>query len=130
MNVGFVCIFIAFSLIYLIKIPTSIAMGKSAGGYDNRHPRDQQGKLEGWGRRAAAAHQNAFEAFAPFAAAVLVAHVSAVDPGTSATLAVVHIVARAIYPVLYIANIHWARSLVWLVGFGATVALFIAALMV
>jgi uncharacterized MAPEG superfamily protein len=127
-NVPFLCVFIAFSLIYVTKIPAAIAMAKSAGGYDNRTPRDQQGKLEGWGKRAMAAHLNGFESFAPFAAAVLIAHLMIADPGKSTTLAVVHVVARAVYPAIYIADVHWLRSLVWLVGFGATVGLFVVAL--
>jgi uncharacterized MAPEG superfamily protein len=119
------CIFIAFLLIYFPKLPLSVAMAKSPGGYDNRQPRDQQASLEGWGRRAAAAHANGFESFAPFAAAVLTAHVVRADPQTSATLAIVHVVARAIYPVVYMAGIHVLRSTVWVIGFGATIGLFI-----
>jgi uncharacterized MAPEG superfamily protein len=121
-----VCVFIAFLLIYLPKIPLSVAMAKSPGGYDNRQPRDQQATLEGWARRAAAAHANGFESFAPFAAAVFTAHLARVDPQTSASLAIVHVAARAIYPVVYIAGIHVVRSTVWFVGFCATVGLFIA----
>jgi uncharacterized MAPEG superfamily protein len=121
------CVFLAFLLIYLPKIPLSVAMAKSAGGYDNRHPRDQQAALEGWGKRAAAAHANGFESFAPFAAAVLVAHVVRADPQMSTMLAIVHVLARTAYPVVYIAGIHMLRSLVWVIGFGATVALFVLA---
>jgi uncharacterized MAPEG superfamily protein len=85
--------------------------------------------LEGWGRRAAAAHANGFESFAPFAAAVLTAHAAHVDPRTSATLAIVHVAARTIYPAVYIAGIHVLRSTVWCIGFGATAGLFIAGLL-
>ena len=124
MTTPLLCVGIAFLLVYLPKIPLSVAMAKSPEGYDNRHPRDQQAKLEGWGRRAAAAHANGFESFAPFAAAVLVAHVAKADVGTCSMLAVAHVVARAIYPIVYIADIHALRSAVWFAGFLATFGLF------
>jgi uncharacterized MAPEG superfamily protein len=124
-SIPLLSVFIAFLLIYLPKIPLSVAMAKSRGGYDDRHPRDQQAALEGWGRRAAAAHANGFESFAPFAAAVLVAHVAKADQHTSAMLSVAHVVARAIYPIAYIAGIHVLRSTIWFVGFCSTVALFV-----
>jgi uncharacterized MAPEG superfamily protein len=124
-TIPLLCVFLAFLLIYLPKIPLSVAMAKSPGGYNNRQPRDQQAALEGWGRRAAAAHANGFESFAPFAAAVLVAHLVRTDPHTTAVIAIVHVAARTIYPVAYIADIHALRSTVWFVGFGATAGLFI-----
>jgi uncharacterized MAPEG superfamily protein len=121
------CIFVAFLLIYVTKVPLAIAMAKSRGGYDNRQPRDQQANLEGWGRRAAAAHANGFESFAPFAAAVVTAHLVHADAHWTALLAVAHVVARTIYPAVYIADIHALRSAVWSVGFGATVGIFVLA---
>ena len=56
-----------------------------SGGYNNHNPRDQQADLEGWGKRALSAHLYGFEGFAPFAAAVFVAHLA----GGSAGLVVV-----------------------------------------
>ena len=54
-------------MVYCTKLPVAVAMQR-AGGYDNRMPRVQQARLEGWGARSVAAHQNGFESFAPFAA--------------------------------------------------------------
>lgn len=54
------CLFIAMLLPYLAKGPVAWAMVK-AGGYDNHHPRTQQAQLTGFGARALAGHQNAFE---------------------------------------------------------------------
>jgi len=124
-TVPFACVAVAFLLIYAIRIPVIVAQLRAGGGYDNRNPRDQQAKLDGWARRAVAAHANAFEGFAPFAAAVVIAHLGHADPGWSTALAVIYVVARAIYPVLYIANISLARSIVWLIGFSATTSLFL-----
>ena len=67
---------------------------------------------------------NSFEAFAPFAAAVLIAHLGGGAPSTAATLAIVFCVARAAYIALYIANLATFRSLVWGVGFFCTCGLF------
>jgi uncharacterized MAPEG superfamily protein len=124
MTLPLACIGIAFVLVYLPKMVSSIAMSKMPGGYDNKEPRAQQAKLAGWGARAHAAHLNGFEAFAPFAAAVLVAVVARADPRWTNILALTHVGARAVYPFIYIANLGLVRSTIWGVGFVATLALF------
>ena len=63
MTTPFICVLVAYLLIYLPKLPLSAAMAKQPGGYDNKDPRGQQAKLDGWGARARAAHYNGFEAF-------------------------------------------------------------------
>ena len=118
------CVFVAFLLIYLPKIPLSLAMAKEGKGYDNANPRAQQDRLTGWGLRAKNAHANAFESFPPFAAAVVVAHLAHADPKWMTILAVAYVAARAIYPFIYMANLATLRSLVWSIGFGATAGLF------
>ncbi len=123
MTIPFYCVAAAFALQFLTKIPVGRAMALQARGYDNRNPRDQQAALEGWGRRALAAHQNSFEAFPGFAAGVLVAHVGGGDPGWSAILAVTHVVARVLYTAAYIADVHLLRSTIWAVATGASFAL-------
>ena len=124
MTVPLLCVGIAFVVTLATKAPVAVAMARQPEGYDNRQPRDQQAGLDGWGRRAVAAHLNSFEAFPGFAAGVIVAHLAGGDPQWSTGLAVTFVVARVLYPVLYIANWHAARSAVWTVGFAATVALF------
>lgn len=125
MTIPFICVFIAFLLIMAPKIPMSMAMAKEGGGYDNRDPREQQARLTGWGRRAGAAHTNAMEAFAPFAAAVVICHLAHGDARWASILSITFIAARLIYPVLYIADLSTLRSTVWSVGYGATIGLFI-----
>lgn len=124
-TIPFVCVLIAFLLIYLPKIPLSVAMAKEGAGYDNKSPREQQARLTGWGARARAAHMNAFESFPPFAAAVVIAHLAKADPVWSAKLAIAHVAARTVYPLIYMANLGTLRSLVWGVGFLATIGLFV-----
>jgi uncharacterized MAPEG superfamily protein len=125
MTTPLVCVLVGFLLIYLPKIPVSIAMAKTPEGYDNKNPRGQQDRLTGWAQRARSAHNNAFESFPPFAAAVVVAHLAHADAGKSALLAITYCVARTIYPFVYMANLGWVRSTVWTLGFLATVGLFL-----
>ena len=66
------CLFIAALLPFIAKGPVAYAMNK-LGGYNNNHPREQQSNLTGFGARALAAHQNAFESLMIFAPAVLLA---------------------------------------------------------
>jgi uncharacterized MAPEG superfamily protein len=99
-----------------------------AKGYDNARPREFLAKLEGRAARANYAQANSYEAFPPFAAGVVIAHVTGgADQSTIDALAVVFIVARIAYGLCYIADKSTLRSLVWLVGFGATVGLYFAA---
>jgi uncharacterized MAPEG superfamily protein len=118
------CIVAAWVLVYAGKLPVAMAMHR-AGGYDNHHPRAQQAALTGWGARSVAAHLNGFETFAPFAAAVLVAHICGVATGIVDLLAVVFVASRVVYVGLYIADLASVRSLVWGVGWIATLGLFL-----
>ena len=122
------CIPLALLVIYAVKIPVAIAMHR-LGGYDNRHPREQQAQLVGWGKRALAAHQNGFETFPAFAVAVLLAHVQHGDAFWSAVFAVTFVVSRVCYSWFYMANWSTPRTLVWGIGFGCIFGLFIIALL-
>ena len=124
MTIAYWCIFIAALLPYLW-----VGIGKSGTkGYDNRDPRGWMAK-QSHPRvlRGNAAHLNAFEAFAPFAASVLMAQAAGVHPGRITTLAVVFIVCRVLHGVLYLSNTHALRSLAWMVGIGCVAALMVQA---
>ena len=117
MSIAFWCIFISALLIFVAKAPVAKAMIKEGGGqYDNRHPRAQQARFTGFGARALAAHLNSFEAFPLFAAGVLMAHVSNNHGSLVDMLAVTFVVARVLYLIFYWADLHWQRSVVWVVG--------------
>lgn len=109
------CLFIAALLPFLAKGPVAYAMSK-LGGYNNNHPREQQSKLTGFGARALAAHQNAFESLIIFAPAVLLAIATHHTGENIALLAIVHVCARVLYNILYLMNIDKLRSLVWFVA--------------
>ncbi|UJF21600.1 MAPEG family protein [Shewanella sp. OMA3-2] len=127
MTILLICLFIAMILPYLTKVPVAMAMAK-LGGYDNAHPRAQQAKLTGFGARAVAGHQNAFESLIVFGIAVLTAIVTNNVTDVVAILAIVHVVARVVYHVLYLLNYGTLRSLSWFVAIGASIGIFVQAL--
>jgi uncharacterized MAPEG superfamily protein len=117
-----ICLLIAVILPYAAKIPLAMAMTK-LGRYDNNHPREQQAQLTGFGARALAGHQNAFESLIIFGIAVLTALVTNNVTDLVALLAIVHVVARLVYHVLYLLNFGTLRSLSWFVGIGASIGI-------
>ena len=110
-----ICLFIALLLPFIAKLPVAFAMNK-LGGYDNNHPRSQQSKLTDFGARALAAHQNAFEAVIIFTPAVLLAIATNHTGDFIQQLAIVHIIARIAYNILYLLNIGLLRTLVWTIS--------------
>lgn len=100
-----------------------------APGYNNRNPRAWLAKQEGNYKvqRANAAHLNAFEAFAPFAAGVLMAQLAGVDHGRIALIAVAFVALRVLHGILYLADVQMVRSLVWVAGFACVMALMVQA---
>ncbi|WP_351088840.1 MAPEG family protein [Shewanella sp. S1-49-MNA-CIBAN-0167] len=117
-----ICLLIAVLLPYAAKVPLAMAMTK-LGRYDNNHPRAQQAQLTGFGARALAGHQNAFESLIIFGIAVLTALVTNNVTDLVALLAIVHVVARLVYHVLYLLNFGTLRSLSWFVGIGASIGI-------
>lgn len=121
------CLFFSAVLIFLAKAPVAKAMAEEGGGrYDNHHPRAQQARLTGFGARALAAHQNSFEAFPLFAAGVLVAHVTQTQGSLIDTLAVLFVVSRVLYLLLYWADMAWQRSVVWVIGLACSLLLLLS----
>ncbi len=119
------CVLITALLPYVLAL-----VAKTSGpGYNNRNPRAWLAKQDGNYRvqRANAAHLNAFEAFAPFAAGVLMAQFAGVDHGRIAVLAVVFVAMRLAHGIFYVADVQLARSLAWLGGFACVVALMVMA---
>ncbi|MEX5688477.1 MAPEG family protein [compost metagenome] len=124
MTVAFWCILIAIFLPYLC---TGVA--KISGGFglnDNHDPRDFLESLNGLGRRAHAAQLNGFEVTPAFAAAVIVAYLAEnAELVTIDVLAVLFITSRLLYIICYLADWAILRSLVWFVGMGLIVSLFV-----
>ena len=127
MTIVLICLLIALMLPYFAKVPVAKAMHK-LGGYDNHHPRAQQAKLTGFGARALAAHQNAFESLLIFAVVILTVIATDNINGTVEVLAVVHVIARMSYHILYLKDIASLRSLVWFVGIACSLGIFLQVL--
>lgn len=127
MTTPFWCILVAALLPYVWSSAAVKARADQFGAMDNRLPRLQQAKLEGWGARALGAAANGFETFPLFAASVLVAHLCGADASASATWSLVYLAARIAHGLLYVGDIATARSLAFGVGQACCVALFVLA---
>ncbi len=96
-------------------------------GFTNRSPRDFLEELDGYRRRAHWTQLNSHEAFPPFAAAVIIAHLTGGNQNWIDVLALGFIAARISYGFLYISDRPTSRSLAWLVGLICVVGLFVVA---
>lgn len=126
--VPYAAILAAFALVHLPRQIVSLEMKKLPGGYNNNDPRLQQAQLEGRGRRALAAHQNGFEAFAPFAAGVLAAMQRSPHLDAIAYICIAFVVVRTLYIVFYLGDKAMPRSTMWALGMLATAALMVLAI--
>jgi uncharacterized MAPEG superfamily protein len=97
----------------------------NGSGYDNTKPRVWLADLDGVGQRANWAQQNAYEAFPPFAAAVIIAHLTNSPQLIVDLLAGTFLLFRGAHGIFYILDKSTLRSFTWLAGFGCTVALFL-----
>ena len=122
MEIAISCLLMAALLHVVSKVPVAMAMSRQ-GKYDNNQPRAQEATLTGFGHRALAAHENTLEAFPPFAAGVIVALVAQADQSQIDALAVTFVIARLLYLICYLSDIAWLRSLVWAVGYLASLTL-------
>ena len=83
------------------------------GGYDNSNPRGWLARQTDWRARANAAQANTFEALPFFFAAVILAHQLQASQARLDILALLFIVLRIAYVIMYVANLATARSMIW-----------------
>ncbi|MBY0346353.1 MAG: MAPEG family protein [Neisseriaceae bacterium] len=124
MPLYFLSVLIAACLPY---IWAGVSKANKALPYDNHSPRTQLSKMNGYHQRASWAQMNAWEAFAPFAAAVVIAHIQQVHPFTINIFALIFLVARFAHGLFYIFDLATLRSMAWFIGFACVVGLFIVA---
>jgi uncharacterized MAPEG superfamily protein len=124
MTLAFHMILVAALLPYV-----GTAYAKFSGGgaktYDNHSPRVQAESLPPARRRGYWAQLNGFEAFPPFAAGVIVAHLAGAAQPWIDALAVAFVILRVLYTAFYIHDKPTARSLVWFIGLVCTIGLFL-----
>jgi len=77
-----------------------------------------------WGRRADRAYMNAVETFAPFAALVILLHITGKENATTAFLAMSYFWLRVIHAVVFWAAIPYVRTVAFVLGFAAVAGLF------
>jgi uncharacterized MAPEG superfamily protein len=115
------CVLVAGLLPYAATLTA-----KAGARFDNKSPREWLARQTGYRQRANAAQLNGFEAFPLFAAAVIVAQLTAAPQARVDLLAIVFVVARVAYLLLYLANQDVLRSIAWFIGLASAVAIFVA----
>ncbi|MDR6989976.1 MAPEG family protein [Luteimonas sp. 3794] len=120
LSTAYWCVLIAALLPYCW-----VALAKaSAPRYDNRDPRGWIARQDHPRlKRAYNAHLNALEAFAPFAAGVVLAQLAGIAHDRIAMLAVAFVILRLLHGIAYVADLAWLRSLAWFAAIGCVVAL-------
>src|SRR5882762_3601646 len=77
-----------------------------------------------WGKRADRTYLNAVEAFAPFAALIIVAHISGKANPMTAFWAMWFFWMRLVHAVVYLLAVPYLRTLVFTLGFVAVAGIF------
>ena len=125
MTTAYWCVLVAIFLPYMATIITK----SSAGGFTPRHNHDPRAFLataQGVAKRAHNAQQNGFEMTPAFAAAVIIAHIAGVaEQGVIDQIASAFVLSRVLYTLCYVADWALLRSIVWAVGIGLIVSLFV-----
>lgn len=129
MTVPFWCVLVVIFLPYVATVLTVGQKKVQFGTADNKLPRVQAARLSGRGARVWGAHQNALEARAPFAAAVIIAHIAGADAGQSAIVALAFVGIRAAHLVAYVSDLSTLRSVLFAAGMACVLYLFILAAM-
>lgn len=102
------------------------AVPRREGGYDNHLPREWLARQSGWRARANAAQANSFEALPFFMGAVVIAHQLQAYQTRLDLLALVFVLLRLVYILLYLADLPSLRSLAWVLGLAVNIAILFA----
>ncbi len=126
-TVAYGCVFVAALLPLLCSVVAKRAgFGKkrSQGGYDNHNPRVWLAQQTGASARANAAQANSFEALPFFMGAVIIAHQLGAGQTALDLLALLWVLLRLFYIVMYVADQPLARSTVWGIAWVVNIAIF------
>ena len=106
-------------------IPFVIAQVSNNGPLKPENYRDPTPRpLPNWGKRANRAHLNAVEAFAPFAALVIVAHLAGKANVMTAFWATCFFWLRLLHAIVYFAGIPLVRTIVFTLGYFTLIGIF------
>lgn len=120
MPIAYWCVLVAALLPIVL-----VSYAKMGVESDNRYPREDYDNLPPAKRRAYAAHQNAYENFPFFAAAVIIAMTMGASASMVGWLAMAYIAVRIVHGLLYINNMSSLRSLAYLAGLVINIAIFV-----
>jgi uncharacterized MAPEG superfamily protein len=127
MTPAYWAILVVFAMILVSRSFGIVGQFRLPGGFNYAASRDQQAQLQGIARRAQAAHLNGIEGFAPFAVAVMMALKLGAIQTTVDLLAIAYAAGRVLYVLAYLADLNPWRTVIWLVGMGCNIALFVVA---
>lgn len=122
MTIAFWCVLAAALTPYIFTL-----IAKSAPKYNNHAPREFLEKQQGHHKRAHWAQLNGFEAFPPFAAAVIIATIANANQDNLDLLAMSFVGFRIAYGIAYIADKAMLRSLLWMLGLACVIGIFVIA---
>lgn len=125
-TIAYWCVFV-MALLPIICAGLSKKSGfgvrRSEGGYDNADPRVWQAVQTGFSARANATQANTFESLPYFFAAVIIAHQLGAYQFRLDILAVVFVVLRILYVLMYLAGMATVRSAIWSAAFAVNTAI-------
>ena len=108
----------------LMAIPVNLQLGPAYTGGN----RDEERRATGVAGRLKRALDNHFEGLIMFTIAVLVVVLGKASSPLTETCAWVYLAARVLYVPAYASGVYLVRSLIWSVGFLATLVMLLAAL--
>jgi uncharacterized MAPEG superfamily protein len=108
----------------LMGIPVNVQLGAAYTGGN----RDEEKRPTGVAGRLKRAMDNHFEALILFTIAVVVVTLGNASSGTTVTCAWIYLAARIAYVPAYASGVFLVRSLIWTVGFTATLVMLVDAL--
>ncbi|MGD1897320.1 MAG: MAPEG family protein [Phormidesmis sp.] len=103
-----------------------VAAGRFQVGYEMGAPRGMFDKLPEFAQRATWAHENAWESFALYAPAALMAFVVGLPAEQVLGGVVTYLTARVTYSLFYILNVPILRSLSWAISISSIVSLYLS----
>lgn len=93
------------------------------GGYDNDNPRAWLARQLDWRARANAAQANSFEALPFFIGAIVIAHQLGAPQARLDVMAILYLVLRMMFIMMYVAGLSTARSIVWTLAFAVNIGI-------
>ena len=95
----------------------SFGKSRKDGGFDNRDPRAWMARQTDWRARANAAQANSFEGLPFFIGAVIIAHLLGAGQTLLDMLALLYVMLRIFYIMMYVSDMPTVRSVVWAAAF-------------